>query len=86
MSCPSSNFLRDAYSKQQDVVSFTFETQVQYSENIPLYVDAENPSWSLNLKQVRQLVQTLIAGFQAIGIEKGDTVVIQLPNTVRLVP
>ena len=86
MSCPSSNFLQEEYSKQQDVVSFAFDTQVQYSENVPLYVDAENPSWSLNLKQVRELVQTLIAGFQGIGIEKGDTVVVQLPNTVRLVP
>lgn len=82
LSRPSSSSLQEACSEQQDLLSFVFATQVQYGETIPLYIDAGNPSWSLNLQHVKQIVQTLIAGFQSLGIEQGDCVLIHLSNNV----
>ncbi|OKL62645.1 hypothetical protein UA08_01658 [Talaromyces atroroseus] len=68
----------------KDLLSFALdERPVDYDDHRPLYVDAENPAWSLNAVQVRQLVRTLIAGLKkAADVNEGDCVLVTLPNNV----
>lgn len=69
----------------KDLLSFALDEQpVAYDEQRPLYVDAENPTLSLNARQVRLFVRTVIAGLKKrAGIEAGDCVLVTLPNNVR---
>ncbi|EEA27204.1 hypothetical protein TMatcc_004518 [Talaromyces marneffei ATCC 18224] len=68
----------------KDLLSFALDEQpVAYDEQRPLYVDAENPTLSLNARQVRLFVRTVIAGLKKrAGIEAGDCVLVTLPNNV----
>lgn len=77
------SFQRPVY---KDLLSFALdERPVEYDDHRPLYVDAENPAWSLNIRQVRLVVRTLIAGLKrAAGVQQGDCVLLTLPNNVRL--
>lgn len=65
-----------------DLLSFTFEGPKPYTSNQPLFIDAEDTSRSFTAAQFRQLVQTLIAGFKAYGIQRGDCVLLHLGNSV----
>jgi non-ribosomal peptide synthetase component E (peptide arylation enzyme) len=67
-----------------DLVSFALDAQASYSPDKPLFIDAENPSISLSADQTRCLVMELIAGLQAAGLQKGDPVMVCIPNNVRL--
>ena len=71
----------------KDLLSFALdEKPVAYDEQRPLYVDAENPALSLNARQVRLFVRTIIAGLRKrAGVEDGDCVLVTLPNNVCLV-
>lgn len=77
------HFQRPVY---KDLLSFALdERPVDYDEQRPLYVDAENPKLSLNSRQVRLLIRTLIAGLkQGADVGRGDCVLVTLPNNVRL--
>ncbi|PGH28279.1 hypothetical protein AJ80_00170 [Polytolypa hystricis UAMH7299] len=67
----------------QDILSFAFDNRpVGYDEQQPIYISADNPSWALTAKQFRVLVRSLIAGFRAHGLQKGDCVLVNLPNNV----
>lgn len=76
-------FQRPVY---KDLLSFALDEQpVAYDEQRPLYVDAENPALSLNLRQVKVFVRTVIAGLKKrAGVETGDCVLVTLPNNVHL--
>lgn len=75
------HFQRPVY---KDLLSFALdERPVDYDDHRPLYVDAENPTWSLNILQVKLLIRTLIAGLRrAADIREGDCVLVTLPNNV----
>jgi acyl-coenzyme A synthetase/AMP-(fatty) acid ligase len=79
----NTHFQRPVY---KDLLSFALEEQpVAYDEQRPLYVDAENPGLSLNVRQVRVFVRTVIAGLKRrAGVEAGDCVLVTLPNNVSL--
>ncbi|KAH8695266.1 adenylate-forming enzyme AfeA [Talaromyces proteolyticus] len=68
----------------KDLVTFALDDRpVAYDNQRPLYVDAENPAWALNGRQVRLLVRSLIAGLRHAGnVESGDCVLVNLPNNV----
>jgi non-ribosomal peptide synthetase component E (peptide arylation enzyme) len=69
----------------KDLLSFVFEDRpVNYDEQRPIYIDAENPSWAINAQQFRILVRRLIAGFKAQNLQRGDCVLVHLPNNVFL--
>lgn len=79
----NTRFQRPVY---KDLLSFALDEQpVPYDEQRPLYVDAENPALSLNVRQVRVFVRTVIAGLRRrAGVETGDCVLVTLPNNVSL--
>lgn len=70
---------QDVYT---DLLTFTFCGPTPYNQNQPLFIDAEDPSRSFTGTQFRQLVRTLIAGFKAHGLQKGDAVLLNLGNSV----
>ncbi|KAJ5945747.1 hypothetical protein N7454_002586 [Penicillium verhagenii] len=65
-----------------DLLTFTFCGPSPYNQNQPLFIDAEDPSRSFTGTQFRQLVRTLIAGFKAHGLQKGDCVLLHLGNSI----
>lgn len=70
-----------------DLLTFAIDHhhhQEQYDEQKPLFIDAVDPSRSLNKKQFRVLVRTLVAGFKACGVKRGDCVVVHLGNCVSI--
>ncbi|PYH98774.1 adenylate-forming enzyme AfeA [Aspergillus ellipticus CBS 707.79] len=62
-----------------DVLSFAFDSPVEYDQYRPLFIDAKDPSCSLNASQLRRLVRTLIAGLRR-HIRQGDCVMVHLGN------
>ena len=69
-----------------DIVSFSFDKQNGYDDEMPLLVDADEPSRYLNNKTYRLLVRRLIAGFKAYGLQQGDSVLCQITNSVSYLP
>ncbi|OKL57769.1 hypothetical protein UA08_06888 [Talaromyces atroroseus] len=65
-----------------DLVTFAFSGPTDYDRNQPLYIDAEDPSCALTADEFRFLVRSLIAGFKACGLERGDCVLVHIPNTI----
>ncbi|RAH75582.1 adenylate-forming enzyme AfeA [Aspergillus aculeatinus CBS 121060] len=63
-----------------DVVSFAFNGPVEYDQTRPLYIDARDPSRSLNAYQLKHLVQTLVAGLKR-HVEPGEAVLVHLGNS-----
>lgn len=70
---------RDLYT---DLLTFTFGGPTLYNQNQPIFIDAEDTSRSFTAAQFRQLVRTLIAGFKAHNVQKGDCVLLHLGNSV----
>ncbi|PKY03567.1 acetyl-CoA synthetase-like protein [Aspergillus campestris IBT 28561] len=69
-------------SPYTDLLSFAFQGPVEYDQSRPLFIDAENPSRSLNASQFRLLVRTLIAGLKAHHVQRGDCVLVHLGNNI----
>lgn len=69
-----------------DIVSYCFDKQTDYDETKPILIDADEPSRSLSAASLKILVQRLIAGFRALGLQEGDCVLCQIPNTVSVTP
>lgn len=66
-----------------DLLSFAFDALPLPDDGLqPLYVDAVDPSCSLNARQFRLLVRSLIAGLKAHNVQKGDCVLVNLGNCV----
>ncbi|KIW78010.1 hypothetical protein Z517_07843 [Fonsecaea pedrosoi CBS 271.37] len=65
----------------QDVVSFAFG-KPDYDLDRPVFIDATDPSHSLSYRQAKDLVQKLIAGFHAEGLNVGDRVCIHAYNSI----
>jgi non-ribosomal peptide synthetase component E (peptide arylation enzyme) len=66
-----------------DIVSYSFQIQSDHvDDNKPLFINAADPSQSLNATQIRTLVIRLIAGLRARGFKRGDSVLLPLPNNV----
>ncbi|KAJ5719382.1 hypothetical protein N7493_007837 [Penicillium malachiteum] len=65
-----------------DLLTFTFCGPNPYNQNQPLFIDADDPSRSFTATQFHQLVRTLIAGFKAHGLQKGDCVLLNLGNSI----
>ena len=66
-----------------DLVTFAFDVQREYDQNKALYIDAQQPSRSLNAIQFKVLVRKIVAGLKASGLQKGERVVLHLFNSVR---
>lgn len=69
-------------SISRDVVTFALDAQTEYDSAKPLFVNAHNSSQFLTAAQFEQLVRTLIAGFAAQGIKRGDVVLLHTGNNV----
>jgi hypothetical protein len=69
----------------KDLLTFALDDRpVEYDEQRPIYIDAENPSWALNARQFRMLVRSLIAGLRhAADLREAECVLVHLPNNVR---
>ena len=68
-----------------DLLSFAFEGPYEVHQHQPLYIDAEDPSRSLDARQFRKLVRSLIAGLRAAGLQRGESVLVNLANS-KLLP
>ncbi|KAH8657430.1 4-coumarate-CoA ligase-like protein [Tricladium varicosporioides] len=66
----------------KDIASWIFDDP-QYNQDMPIYLDAKDPSRCLSLNQARTLVRQLIAGFHAAGMKKGDCVCIHSFNDIH---
>lgn len=67
-----------------DILSWTFDKNLAYDQDDAIYIDALNPtSNSISARQARTLVRKLVAGFRAIGLEKGDCVCLHSFNDIH---
>ena len=64
-----------------DILSWSFDS-ISYNEDEPIYVDGLNPQNSISARQARSIIRKLIAGLQAIGLQKGDCVCINSFNDI----
>ncbi|KAK8247645.1 amp dependent CoA ligase [Phyllosticta capitalensis] len=65
-----------------DLLTWTLEEAVS-SPNRPLLIDASDPSQWLSFNMIRKEVRQLIAGLNAVGIKRGDTVWVNCFNNLR---
>jgi hypothetical protein len=73
----------EAHHVYTDLLTFCFDGPNQYDQRRPIFIDAQDPSRSLNASQFRLLVRTLIAGLKAHHVQRGDCVLVHLGNSVR---
>ncbi|KAK3058920.1 hypothetical protein LTR09_000485 [Extremus antarcticus] len=66
----------------QDLSSWTFD-ELSYDWDDPIYIDGNNPSNSVSARQALSLTRKLVAGFRAIGAQRGDCVCINSFNDVQ---
>lgn len=78
----SSLALPNMGSVYTDLLTFSFHGPAQYDRRRPLFIDAEDPSRSLNAAQFRLLIRTLIAGLKAHNVQSGDSVLVHMGNNV----
>ena len=64
-----------------DILSWIFPPNKEPSET-PIYIDADDPSNSLSLKQVLQWVERLQIGLDQLGIQKGEAVMMYSTNHI----
>jgi len=65
----------------KDIASWTFDNYTHDWDD-PLYIDGLNPSNSISPRQAYKLIRQLVAGFRAIGLQKGDCVCIHSFNQI----
>lgn len=58
---------------KKDLLSWMFDDQA-YDPDIPIYIDAANPSRTISSRQARQITQQLCAGFTSLGLKQGDCI------------
>ncbi len=81
MSSLGSFDLHDDFSRM-DLVSWTFGNE-DYDQNREIYIDPDNPGRSITASEARSLVRKLVAGFKAVGLQRGDCVCLHAFNDVR---
>ena len=67
---------------RMDLVSWTFGNE-DYDQNREIYIDPDNPGRSITASEARSLVRKLVAGFKAVGLQRGDCVCLHAFNDVR---
>lgn len=67
---------------RMDLVSWTFGNE-NYDQNREIYLDPDNPGRSITASEARSLVRKLVAGFKAVGLQRGDCVCLHAFNDVR---
>lgn len=72
----------DRPSPTLDIVSFALDAKRYEKASVPLFIDAQNPARNLNALQLTKLVRTFVAGFQTLGVQKGDRVLVHMTNNV----
>ncbi|KAI9723568.1 MAG: hypothetical protein M1828_004164 [Chrysothrix sp. TS-e1954] len=67
-----------------DILSYIFDAPLTEHQSLtqPVFISAEQPHLSFTYAECRDLIYRLITGFAAIGIGKGDVVVIHSFNSV----
>jgi acyl-CoA synthetase (AMP-forming)/AMP-acid ligase II len=65
----------------KDILSWTFD-DLSYDWDMPIYIDALNPSRSISARQARTLARQLAAGLKKLGLQKGDCVSIHSFNDI----
>jgi len=64
----------------KDIISWTFDNY-QHDWNEPIYIDALAPErTSVSARQAKKLIRQLVAGFRALGLQKGDCVCVHSFN------
>ncbi|OBT69247.1 hypothetical protein VE03_01891 [Pseudogymnoascus sp. 23342-1-I1] len=66
-------------------VQWLFEG-LDYDQNKPIYIDANNPERSLSAAQVKSLVLKIGAGLQKFGLQKGDCACVVSLNDIYYTP
>jgi 4-coumarate--CoA ligase len=66
---------------KQDLLSWMFDNP-QYDIDMPIYIDAANPSRSISCRQAKSLIRRLAAGFREAGVQKGDCVCLHSFNDI----
>jgi non-ribosomal peptide synthetase component E (peptide arylation enzyme) len=66
----------------EDLLSWIFDN-LSYDWDTPVYIDAADPSKSINARQAKSIIRKLAAGFQHAGLQKGETVCLHSFNHVR---
>ena len=66
----------------QDILSWIFD-DLSYDWDEPVYIEGLNPKNSISARQARTLIRQLAAGFQAIGVQKGDCFCINSFNDIH---
>jgi 4-coumarate--CoA ligase len=66
----------------KDINSWTFDNY-PHNPDSPVYISALNPNTSYSARQARQLIRQLIAGFKALGLQKGDCICIHSFNDIH---
>ncbi|KAK5108781.1 hypothetical protein LTR62_007841 [Meristemomyces frigidus] len=64
-----------------DIPSWTFDN-IKYDQDQPIYIDALNTEKFLSARQAKKLVRQLVAGFRALGLQKGDCVCMHSANHI----
>ena len=73
--------LQNAINGSTDLVSWVFSNQ-DYDQNLGVYIDAEDANRTISAAEARCTVRKLIAGFKAVGLQRGDCVCVHAFNDV----
>lgn len=68
----------------QDIVSFSFAQQGPVDNDTPILIDADDPSRFLTYSSCKNLVRKLIAGFRQYGLQRGESVMCHMANSVSI--
>lgn len=68
-----------------DILSFVFDRGVETDDQKPIYVDGEDPNYALTALETQQLTRCIISSLKEQGLQKGDRVVVHLPNSVSAI-
>lgn len=67
----------------KDILSWMFD-DITYDLDDPLYINAEHPEENrISARQAKRMIRQLVAGFRAIGVQKGDCVSIHSFNDIH---
>jgi len=65
-----------------DILSWSFDN-LDYDWDAPIYIDALDPKNSISARQAHSLIRKLVAGFRALGVQKGDCICINSVNDIH---
>ncbi|GAB7360309.1 hypothetical protein MBLNU230_g8066t1 [Neophaeotheca triangularis] len=65
----------------KDILSWEFD-DLHYNPDEPILIDALKPSNNISARKAQKAIRQLVAGFRAIGVQKGDAVCIHSVNNI----